>query len=396
VAGRGKLRRSIMTRPRLYLSPPHTSPVDRELILDAFDSNWVAPLGPHVDAFEREIEALCQSGHAVALSSGTAAIHLALILLGVGPGDRVFCSSFTFAASANPIVYCGAEPVFIDSDRATWNIDPALLEEELARAAAESRLPKAVIAVDLYGQCADYDRIAAACARYGVPLIEDAAEALGATYKGKPAGTFGVFGTLSFNGNKIITTSGGGMLLTEDAKAAERARFLATQARDAAPHYQHSVIGYNYRMSNLLAALGRGQLQSLEERVTKRRANFERYRQLLGRLPGIGFMPEAEYGRANRWLTCITVDEAQFGATREEVRLALEAENIESRPLWKPMHLQPVFASCRMAGGSVCEELFRDGLCVPSGSSLTDEDQDRVVAVIERVRASQLAGSARA
>jgi pyridoxal phosphate-dependent aminotransferase EpsN len=337
-----------------------------------------------VDAFEAEVAKLSGVTSAVALSSGTGALHLALILLGVERGDRVFCSSFTFAASANPIVYCGAEPVFIDSDRATWNMDPDLLAEELRRAASESRLPKAVIAVDLYGQCADYDRLQAVCDEYGVPLIEDAAEALGATYRGRPAGSFGVMGVLSFNGNKIITTSGGGMLLSNDSSVAGRARFLSTQARDAAPHYQHSTIGYNYRMSNLLAAVGRGQLHTLADRVETRRAIFDRYVSELGSLPGIAFMPEASYGRANRWLTCVTVDPEAFGSTRETIRLALEEENIESRPLWKPMHLQPVFAGCRVVGGQVSEDLFEHGLCLPSGSSLTRTDQSRVIDIVSR------------
>lgn len=373
---------------RVYLSPPHTSNVDRELLLDAFDSNWVAPLGPHVDAFEAEMAALTGAKAAVALSSGTAALHLACIILGVTRGDRVFCSSFTFAATANPIVYLGAEPVFLDSDEATWNMNPDLLEEELARAARASQLPKAVIVADLYGQCADYDRIAASCERYGVALIEDAAEALGATYRGKAAGVFGAMGVLSFNGNKIITTSGGGMLLTDDPAKADHARFLSTQARDKAPHYQHSHIGYNYRLSNLLAAVGRGQLQSLEQRVNRRRAIFDRYRKELGQLPGIGFMPEADYGRANRWLSCITVDPEQFGGTREDIRLALESENIEARPLWKPMHLQPVFSECRMAGGEVSARLFDIGLCLPSGSSLDPADQARVIDIVARVHAA--------
>ena len=292
---------------RIYLSPPHMGPAERELLLDAFDSNWIAPLGPHVDAFEREFCETVGVPHAAALSSGTAALHLALLMLGVGPGDEVLVSTFTFAATANAVTYLGAKPVFIDSDRETWNMDPGLLEEELAGCARRGKLPKAVIAVDLYGQCADYDRILAACGRYGVPLVEDAAEALGATYKGKPAGSFGAAAAFSFNGNKIITTSGGGMLVSRDAGLVERARYLSQQARDPAPHYQHSTIGYNYRMSNLLAAVGRGQLKVLEDRVSRKREIFRYYKSTLGGVPGLSFMPEAGYGCSNRWLTCMLV-----------------------------------------------------------------------------------------
>ena len=342
--------RAVDNPSRIFLSPPHMSPRERELLLDAFDSNWIAPLGPHVDAFEKEFAEKVGTNEAVALSSGTAALHLSLLMLGVEKGDEVFTSSLTFAATANAIAYVGAHPVFIDSDSATWNMDPDLLSEELEASAKRGKLPKAVIAVDLYGQCADYDQILKICQFYDVPLVEDAAEALGATYRGKSAGTFGSFGVFSFNGNKIITTSGGGMLVTDDKDLAEKARFLATQARDPAPHYQHSEIGYNYRMSNLLAAIGRGQLSMLETRVDQRRANFEYYRDALADLPGIRFMPEISGGRSTRWLTCMVIDPDEFGATTEDVRLAHERHNIESRPLWKPMHLQPVFANCRNAG----------------------------------------------
>lgn len=373
---------------RVFLSPPDVRGDERDLLLDAFDSNWVAPLGPHVDAFEREISEIVGVAAAAALSSGTAAIHLALLMLGVTRGDRVFCSSFTFAASANPIVYCNAEPVFIDSDASSWNMDPDLLEEELAQAARDGQLPKAVIVADLYGQCADYDRISAACANYDVPLIEDAAEALGASYRGRPAGGFGTIGILSFNGNKIITTSGGGMLLSNDQAIVSRARFLATQARDAGPHYEHSVIGYNYRLSNLSAAVGRGQLRTLAARVERRRAIFGRYRVAFSDLPGFDFMPEADYGRSNRWLTAITIDSKQAGVSKEEVRLALEQENIESRPLWKPMHLQPVFSGCKSVGGVVSEGLFATGLCLPSGSSLADSDQERIIRLVRSLISS--------
>jgi dTDP-4-amino-4,6-dideoxygalactose transaminase len=365
--------------PRIYLSPPHMGPAERALLLDAFDSNWVAPLGPHVDAFEREFSAKVSVPHAAALSSGTAALHLGLILLGVKPGDRVFTSDLTFAATANAIRYVGAEPVFIDCDRETWNMNPALLAEELEAASRQNKLPAAVVAVDLYGQCADMDAINAACARYDIPVIEDAAEALGATYKGRPAGSHGVLGAFSFNGNKVITTSGGGMLVSAREEWISRARFLATQARDPAPHYQHSTIGYNYRLSNLLAAVGRGQLQVLDQRVEQRRETNAFYRRAFAAQPGIAFMPEAPYGRSTSWLTVITLDAGAFGATREAARVALQARDIEARPVWKPMHLQPVFAECRCAGGDVSAELFDRGLCLPSGSSLTPEDRQFVV-----------------
>ena len=373
------------TTKRIYLSPPHMGPAERGLLLDAFDSNWIAPLGPHVDAFEREFCETVGVLHAAALSSGTAALHLSLLMLGVGPGDEVLVSTLTFAASANVVRYLGATPVFIDSDRETWNLDPGLLKEEMAGCARRGKLPKAVIAVDLYGQCADYDRILAACGRYGVPLVEDAAEALGATYKGKPAGSFGAAAAFSFNGNKIITTSAGGMLVSADRSLVERARFLATQARDSAPHYEHSEIGHNYRMSNLLAAVGRGQLRVLRDRVSRKRDIFQYYKDALGELPGISFMPEAGYGESNRWLTCLLVDRARFGATREDIRLALERENIESRPLWKPMHLQPVFKDCRIRGGAGSEELFERGLCLPSGTALRDADLERIAGVVRAV-----------
>jgi pyridoxal phosphate-dependent aminotransferase EpsN len=367
---------------RIYLSPPHMSPRERTLLLEAFDSNWIAPLGPHVDAFEKEFAEKLGFRQAAALSSGTAALHLALVLLGVGPGDEIPTSTLTFAATANAITYTGATPVFLDSEPATWNMDPDLLNEELRAAAERGRRPKAVVVVDLYGQCADYERILQVCRRYEVPLIEDAAEALGATCAGQAAGTFGAIGCFSFNGNKIITASGGGMLASDDPRYVQQARFLATQARDPAPHYQHSQVGYNYRMSNLLAAVGRGQLGNLEARVAQRRANFEFYREALGGLPGIAFMPEHARGRSTRWLTCVTIDPSRFGADRQAVGLALERQNVESRPIWKPMHLQPVFRGCRVRAGALAESLFRDGLCLPSGSSLTADDLHRVVETI--------------
>jgi len=367
---------------RIYLSPPHMSGREQGYVQEVFDSNWIAPLGPQVDAFETEFAAPVGARHALALSSGTAALHLALQIVGVEAGDEVLVSTLTFVASANPIVYLGARPVFIDSERVSWNLDPALVVETIERKARRGRLPKAVIPVHLYGQSAAMDPILEVCAHYGVTVIEDAAEALGATYKGRSPGTLGKAGIFSFNGNKIITTSGGGMLVSADAEFIAHARKLAQQARDPAPHYEHSEIGYNYRLSNVLAGIGRGQLEVLDQRVAAKRRIFESYLRFLGDLPGLSFMPEAPWGCASRWLTVITIDPAQFGADREAIRLALEAENIESRPLWKPMHLQPVFASCEHVGGAVAENLFRDGLCLPSGSSLTEAELARVVAVI--------------
>jgi pyridoxal phosphate-dependent aminotransferase EpsN len=364
---------------RIYLSAPHMSGQEQQYIQEAFATNWVAPVGPHIDRFEAEFAERIGLRHAVAVASGTAAMHLVIRQLELKPGEEVFCSTGTFAASVNPVIYERGCPVFIDSDPATWNLDCNLLDEELKRCARRATLPRAVIAVDLYGQCADWDPLRSICDFYKVPLIEDAAEALGATYGGKPAGSFGWANIFSFNGNKIITTSGGGMLATNDAELAARARFLATQARDPAPHYEHSSVGYNYRLSNLLAGVGRAQLRVLDERVTARRAIFEQYQSALASEPGITFMPEAPYGRATRWLTCVLIDADRFGATREEVRLHLEAQNIESRPVWKPMHQQPVFKNCRRVGGEVSEQFFADGLCLPSGSSLTASEIDRVI-----------------
>ena len=355
-----------------------------EFVREAFATNWIAPLGPQVDAFEREFAALIGSPHAVALSSGTAAVHLSLRLLGLKAGEEVFCSSLTFSASANPIVYEGGRPVFIDCERTSWNMDPARLAEALADRAKKGRLPYAVILVHLYGQSADIDAIAALCTQYGVTLIEDAAEALGATYKGITPGTRGRMGIYSFNGNKIITTSGGGMLVSGEAALIEKAKFLATQARDRAPHYQHSEIGYNYRLSNVLAAIGRGQLHVLAERVNARRANCAFYQRVFSDLPGLEFMPEAPWGRSSRWLTCILIDPKKFGVDREAVRLALAADNIEARPVWKPMHLQPVFAGCDYFGGAVAEDLFERGLCLPSGSNLSASDLERVAGAVRR------------
>jgi pyridoxal phosphate-dependent aminotransferase EpsN len=374
-----------MPNQRIYLSPPHMSGLEQQYVAETFESNWIAPLGPQVDAFEREFAAAVGSPHALALSSGTAALHLSLILAGVSSGDDVFVSSLTFSASANPVVYLGGRPVFVDSERSSWNMDPDLLVDALDRRAKTNRLPKAVILVHLYGQSADIEPIQAACRHHGVTLIEDAAEALGATYRGRAPGSFGFAGIYSFNGNKIITTSGGGMLVSADKRMIDHARKLSTQAREPAPHYQHEEIGYNYRLSNVLAAIGRGQLQALKDRVAARRRNFDYYCRALGDLPGIDFMPEATWGRATRWLTCVTVDPAKLGVDREAIRLALEAENIEARPVWKPMHLQPVFRDCERIGGDVAADLFERGLCLPSGSSLTREDLARVVEGVRRV-----------
>jgi dTDP-4-amino-4,6-dideoxygalactose transaminase len=366
----------------ILLSTPHLGDREREFVKEAFDTNWIAPVGPHIDAFEREFCQVVGSAHAAAVSSGTAALHLALSLLDIGAGDEVFCSTLTFAATANPILYQGATPVFIDSDRATWNLNPNLLADTLDRRAKLGNLPKALILVHLYGQSADLEPILAACNRYEIPLIEDAAESLGASYKGRSPGTFGRIGIYSFNGNKIITTSGGGMLVSEDPELVAKAKFLATQARDPAPHYQHSEIGYNYRLSNVLAGIGRGQLQVLEERVQARRHNFEVYQQALGHLPGVEFMPEAAFGRATRWLTCLTIAPDAFGCDRETLRLALAAQQIEARPVWKPLHLQPVFAKYEHIGGDVAADLFDRGLCLPSGSNLTASDLDRTIQTI--------------
>ena len=367
---------------RIYLSPPEVGPEERRMLLDAFDSNWIAPLGPDVDAFEAEFAERVGSGQAVALSSGTAALHLALLLAGVGPGDEVLVPSFTFVATANAVCYLGATPVFVDSSPATWNIDPDLVTAELEARARQGRLPRALVTVDLYGQSADYDPLNAACAAYGIPVVEDAAEALGATYRGRPVGPLGDAGVFSFNGNKIITTSGGGMLVTESAEVADRARYLATQARDPFPHYEHSVLGYNYRLSNLLAALGRAQLRGLDSHISRRHRINDRYRSGLADVPGISFLPVADYGEPNYWLTCIEVDPAAFGRDREAIRLALEELDIESRPTWKPLHLQPVFKDAATVGGSVCAGIFDRGLCLPTGSALEVADLDRIVDVV--------------
>jgi len=366
----------------ILLSTPHMGENELHFIEEAFRTNWIAPLGPNVDAFEREIADLVGSGHAAALSSGTAAIHLAVRMLGVKPGDRVFCSSLTFAASANPIVYEGGEPVFIDAEPESWNMSPVALERAFDAAVAEGWLPKAVIVVNLYGQSADMDPILEICNRHGVPIIEDAAESLGGRYKGRASGVFGLMGVYSFNGNKIITTSGGGMLISDDEDLIKQARFLATQARDPAPHYQHSQIGFNYRMSNILAGVGRGQLQVLGDRVESRRAVFQAYADGLSGIPGIEWMPEPEWSYSNRWLSALTIDPAISGISASDVIARLSEEMIEARPVWKPMHLQPVFAHCRhFAHGNqpVSDRIFDQGLCMPSGSNMTPAEIGRVV-----------------
>ena len=380
---------------RIWLSLAHMGGREQEFIQEAFDTNWVVPLGPNVNAFEKALrDFLIENGklkvedegkQVVALSAGTAALHLGLILLGVGEGDEVICQSFTFSASANPIAYLGATPVFVDSEVDTWNMDPELLEEAIKdRLKKTGRLPKAIIPVHLYGMPGKLDVILEVARRYKIPVLEDSAEALGSEYKGKKCGTFGEYAALSFNGNKIITTSGGGALVCPSEERAKRALFYATQAREQAPHYQHEKIGYNYRMSNICAGIGRGQMFVLDEHVARRREIHDLYVKLLAGVKGVKVMcqPEGEDFNSNYWLTCITVDPEEAGFTREDVRLALEEDNIESRPLWKPMHLQPVFKNAPFYGNGTSERLFEIGLCLPSGPTLTDEDVERVVKVI--------------
>lgn len=380
------LRRELDTQ--ILLSSPHMGQNEIAFIESAFRTNWIAPLGPNVDAFERELAALVGVAHAAAVISGTAAIHLALRLLEVGPGDVVFCSSLTFVATANPILYQGATPVFIDSEPETWNLSSAALARAFADAARSGRLPKAVIVVNLYGQSADMDPILALCNQYGVPLIEDAAESLGATYKGKASGTLGRLGIYSFNGNKIITTSGGGMLVSDDRTLIEKARFLSTQARDPAAFYQHSQQGYNYRMSNILAGIGRGQIQVLADRVSTRRAIFERYRVGLADVPAITWMPEATFGRSNRWLSVCLLAPAT-GVTPAQLTERLAGEKIEARHVWKPLHLQPLFAGCpyvcHTPEKSTSDDLFARGVCLPSGSNMTVGQQNRVIRAIRGI-----------
>jgi len=408
---------------RIFLSPPHMSGEEIITVKEAFDSNYIAPLGPQVDAFEKAFSEYTGIDHCLALSSGTAGIHLALTHLDVGPGDEVFASTLTFIGSVAPITFLGAKPVFVDSDRTSWNMDPLLLAEALEACSKRGKLPKAVVPTDLYGQCVDYERINEICGQYEVPVIVDAAEAMGARYQRTEGGSQTSDGgrtggwvhagkgaktaVFSFNGNKIMTTSGGGMLASDDGDLIEHAQYLSQQARDPFVHYEHSEIGFNYRMSNILAAIGIGQLQVLDDRVEKKREIFDYYKSALSGLPGIEFMPEAFYGRSNRWLTVVLITPDEFGADREQVRLALEGENIESRPVWKPMHLQPVFNNgdersgkrkelektgasfgvkkryeARAVGGKVAEDLFDRGLCLPSGTATTHADLDHVIDAI--------------
>jgi pyridoxal phosphate-dependent aminotransferase EpsN len=376
---RGRLSRS---RTRILLSVPHMGGTERDYVREAFDSNWVSTVGPNILAFEKEFQRRFGLP-AVALASGTAAIHLGLRLLGIHPGDEVFCSTLTFAASANPVRYLGAQPVFVDSNYETWNLDAELLADALRARAVRNRLPRAVVVVHVFGQSADMDAILAVCDKYEIPVLEDAAEALGSTYKGRPAGTLGAVAAFSFNGNKIITTAGGGMLISPSEEWVEKARFWSTQARDAGIAYEHSELGYNYRMSNVLAGIGRGQLQVLDTRVRERREIAFRYRDAFVDLKGMSFMPQAAYGINTNWLSCFLVDEEEFGCSRDALIQALDAANIESRPLWKPMHLQDLYAGCERYGGGVAEDLFRRGICLPSSSSLTAEEQ---LYVVNRVR----------
>ncbi len=376
---------------RIWLSSPHLGEEESAFVEEAFRTNWIAPLGPHVDGFERELAAQVGIGHAAAVSSGTAAIHLGLILLDVKPGDTVFCSSLTFVGSANPIRYCGAQPVYIDSEPETWNMSPAALERAFAWSKAQGRLPKAVIIVNLYGQSADMDALMPICARYGVPVLEDAAESLGASYKGRPSGSFGRLGIFSFNGNNTITTSGGGMLVSDDAALMARARKLATQAREPAPHYEHVETGFNYRMSNVLAGIGRGQLKVLAQRVAQRRRVYDIYREALADRPEVQWMPEPAGYHSTRWLTCFTLEGPDGPARRDRLLRALERHAIEARPVWKPMHLQPLFHDApyfaHALGDDVSARLFERGICLPSGSNLSEAEIDRVIAHLRRLLA---------
>jgi dTDP-4-amino-4,6-dideoxygalactose transaminase len=368
---------------RIYLSPPDVGDTERELLLAAFDSGWIAPVGPDLDAFEAELAARADREHAVALSSGTAALHLGLLTMGVGPGDEVLVPTLTFAATANAVAYTGATPLFVDADPETWNLDLDLVGTELARREREGiAQPKTIIPVDLYGRCVDYTRLVPIAQRYGVRVLEDAAEALGATHAGGPAGSFGDAAVFSFNGNKIITTSGGGMFVTDDEAMAERVRHLATQAREPVAHYEHRDVGFNYRLSNLLAAVGRGQLAGLDAKVRRRREINARYRKHLTDLPGVDFVAEDPSGEPTHWLTCLTIDAAQAGFDRDAVIVALGAAGIEARPVWKPMHLQPAFEARTVLGGSVAAGLFQDGVCLPSGTNLADDEVDEVAGIV--------------
>ncbi len=364
---------------RICLSPPHLTGTELDLIKEALNSNSLAPWGSQVDAFEKEVAGYLGMKSALAVSSGTAALHLALRLLGVKPGDEVICPTLTFVATANPILYLGAQPLFIDSEARSWNMDPELLADLLESRARSGRLPKAIIVADILGQSADYDAIQPLIEHFDIPLVEDAAEALGASYRGKKVGSFADLCVLSFNGNKIITTSGGGMLLANDESSVARAHFLAAQAREPAPYYEHKEVGYNYRLSNILGAVGRSQLSTLDERVARRREIFDFYENHLSELEGLEFMPEMEGSFSSRWLTCLLIEPELFGASRDSIRLALEAQNIESRPTWKPLHLQPLFEGVETAGGEVSHEIFKKGLCLPSGHAMTETQLEQVV-----------------
>ena len=368
---------------RILLSIPHMGGNEERYVREAFASNWLSTVGPNLMAFELAFEARVGLP-AVALASGTAAIHLGLRLLDVGHGDEVFCPTLTFAASCNPVRYLGAEPVFLDSDYSTWNLDPNILEDAIRQRAQRKKLPRALVVVHLYGQCADMDPILALCRSYEVPVLEDAAEALGAKYHNRPAGTVGDVGAFSFNGNKIITTTGGGMLASRNAAWVEKARFWAQQARDPGIAYEHSELGYNYRMSNVLAGIGRGQLEILNLRVQQRRAIAFRYRDAFADLPGITLMPQASYGLHTNWLSCFLIEEKKFGCSRDALIRALDEANVESRPIWKPMHLQPLYTGCERYGGEVAVDLFRRGICLPSSSSLTEQEQLHVVNTVRR------------
>ncbi len=370
---------------RLFMSPPSTGARERELVTEAFDSGYVAPAGPMITRFEEEFAAYVGMKHAVAVASGTAAIHLGLRILDAGPGDAVIASSLTFMGSIAPIIYQGATPILVDCDLASWCLDPTLLDDAFGMAERLGLRVAAVLPTDLYGQACDVDAIAAVCTTHSTPLLLDAAESVGAHYKGRHAGRGGVAAAFSFNGNKILTTSGGGMLVSDDAALISRAQYLSTAARQAAAHYEHTEVGYNYRMSNICAAIGVAQLESIEEKVARRRAIFDAYSSRLGKLPGLSFAPEVPERRHTRWLSVVLIDADAFGVGPEALRLALEAQNIESRPLWKPMHMQPVFAGSPRIGGAVAEQLFARGLCLPSGPDMTAEDIDRVCSAVEGV-----------
>jgi len=377
---------------RIFLSPPHVSEREREALLAAFDSNYIAPAGPHLDAFEQSFLEKTGFKYGVAVSSGTAAMHLALRHLNVSSGDVVIASTLTFIGSVSPILFQGATPFFVDSDRETWNLDCGLLGEALKRLAREGRHVAAVVPTDLYGQSCDQEVIRALCDEYAVPMIVDSAESLGATYRGKSSGRMADAAVFSFNGNKILTTSGGGVLASDNREMIDRARFLSTQAREPVAHFEHREIGYNYRLSNLCAAVGWAQLQSLEDRVVRKREIFRAYEEMLGDLPGLSFMPQSAKGESNCWLTVILIEPKKFGASGEKVRLALEEENIESRPMWKPMHSQPVFEKCEYLGRGVADELFKKGLCLPSGTAMTEVDLARIAAIIRGQYGSEWRG----